>query len=61
MDPVVEFEKKDLLIPGQWYYIKILEMDHWSIIGHLGNDDRLEKAEQYLINHVKVLQSLPMN
>jgi len=61
IDPVVEFEKKDLLIPGQWYYIKILEMDHWSIIGHLCNDDRLEKAVQYLINHIKVLQSLPMN
>jgi len=60
-DPVVEFEKQDLLIPGQWYYIKILEMDHWSIIGHLGNDDRLEKAEKYLINHIKVLQGLPMN
>jgi hypothetical protein len=36
-------------------------MDHWSIIGHLGNDDRLEKAEKYLIDHVGVLKSLPMN
>lgn len=60
-DPVMEYEKNDILIPGQWYWKKINEMDHWSIIGHLGNDDRLEKAEKYLIDHVSVLKSLPMN
>ena len=58
-DPIVEYKKTDLLIPGQWYWQKLLEMDHWSIVGHLGNNDRIFRAEKYLIDHVEVLKNLP--
>ena len=58
-DPIAEYENTDLLIPGQWYWQKILEMDHWSIVGHLGDDDRISRAEKYLIDHVNRLKSLP--
>ena len=58
-DPVLEFEETELLIPGQWYWMKIPEMDHYSIIGHLGNDERIRRAEEYLIQHVIRLKNLP--
>ena len=48
-----------MLIPGQWYWIKILEMDHWSIIGHLGSSERKLKAEEILFKHLERLKELP--
>ena len=60
-DPLTEYEKGDLLIPGQWYWQKISEMDHWSIIGHLGNKSRVNIAEKTIINHIALLKSLPNN
>ena len=59
-DPILEFEEAELLIPGQWYWIKIYEMDHYSIIGHLGNDERIKRAEEYLIQHALRLKNLPV-
>ena len=58
-DPILEFEEAELLIPGQWYWMKIPEMDHYSIIGHLGNDGRIKRAEEYLIEHALRLKGLP--
>ena len=58
-DPVLEFEETELLIPGQWYWMKIAGMDHYSIIGHLGNDERIKRAEEYLIQHAIRLKGLP--
>ena len=60
-DPLVQYEKGDLLIPGQWYWQKISNMDHWSIIGHLGNGSRVKKAEKTIIDHITLLKSLPNN
>ena len=60
-DPLVQYEKGDLLIPGQWYWQKISEMDHWSIIGHLGNKSRVNIAEKTIIDHITLLKSLPNN
>ena len=60
-DPIVQYEETELLIPGQWYWTKILEMDHWSIIGHLGDNRRITQAEEILIKHAEKLRSLPMN
>ena len=60
-DPLLEYDKDDLLIPGQWYWQKISKMDHWSIIGHLGNNSRVDKAEKIIINHISLLKSLPQN
>ena len=58
-DPLLEYDKEDLLIPGQWYWQKISKMDHWSIIGHLGNKSRVDTAEKIIINHISLLKSLP--
>ena len=60
-DPLVQYEKGDLLITGQWYWQKVSNMDHWSIIGHLGNKSRVKKAEKTIIDHITLLKSLPNN
>ncbi|MFL2983161.1 MAG: esterase/lipase family protein [Candidatus Neomarinimicrobiota bacterium] len=57
-DPIVKYEKTGLLMPGQWYWIKILEMDHWSIIGHLGDIARTSRAEKHFFDHIKIIKSL---
>ena len=58
-DPLVQYEKGDLLIPGQWYWQKKSNMDHWSIIGHLGNEKRVDAAEKIIIDHIALLKDLP--
>ena len=60
-DPLVQYEKGDLLIPGQWYWQKISKMDHWSIMGHLGNKSRVKRAEKIIIDHLALLKGLPNN
>ena len=60
-DPLLEYDKRDLLIPGQWYWQKISKMDHWSIIGHLGNKKRVDIAEKAMLDHITLLKSLPHN
>ena len=60
-DPLVHYEKGDLLIPGQWYWQKISKMDHWSIIGHLGNESRVKIAEETILDHIAILKGLPSN
>ena len=60
-DPLLEYDNRGLLIPGLWYWKKLSGMDHWSIIGHLGNADRVTKAKDNLIDHIALLRSLPQN
>ena len=58
-DPIVKYESNDLLIPGQWNWIKISDMDHWSVIGHMGSNERIKRAQENLNNHVNRLRKLP--
>ncbi len=58
-DPIVKYESNDLLMPGQWNWIKVPEMDHWSIIGHMGNRERMERAQRNLDEHANRLRNLP--
>ena len=58
-DPIVEYDDNELLIPGQWYWIKVHPMDHWNIIGHLGSKERMEVARIVLKTHVTRLKTLP--
>ena len=44
-DPIVEYDKNELLMPGQWYWIKIDNMDHWSMIGHFKSKGNQPKAD----------------
>ncbi len=43
-DPIIEYDPKDLLITGQWYWTKINQMDHWSVIGHFGSEEKKNKT-----------------
>ena len=60
-DPIVEYDENELLIPGQWYWIKVCPMDHWNIIGHLGSKERMEAARMVLKAHGNRLKTLPPN
>ena len=40
--------------------MKIPDMDHYSIIGHLGNDERIKRAEEYLIQHAIKVEGPPI-
>ena len=43
------------------FHKKLSKMDHWSIIGHLGNESRVKIAEKTIIDHIALLRSLPNN
>ena len=55
----IKFDIDDILIPGQWYWQKINDMDHWNIIGHLCDDKRSEVSKNFFLGHVQVLKNLP--
>ena len=55
----LSYDKADLIKPGKWHWIKISEMDHWSIIGHLGNYSRISRAEKYFFEHIERIINLP--
>ena len=60
-DIIIEYEENELLIPGQWYWTKVDKMDHWNIIGHLGNKERDKRSKNIFISHINLLKSLPIN
>lgn len=60
-DPSSKFSKGELLISGQWYWMKINSMDHWNIIGHLANKDREKRSRDFFLSHLNVLKNLPKN
>lgn len=59
-DPIVLYEENDLLIPGQWYTMGPIQVDHWNIVGHMGNDQTDGMAKYILSNQAMRLQALPM-
>ena len=59
-DPIVEYDKNELLMPGQWYWIKINNMDHWSMIGHFKSKGKSTRGRLHIINHAKILKTLPL-
>ena len=58
-DPIIKYDKDDILIPGQWYWQKLDGMDHWNIIGHLCNDRRYKVSKEYFLKQSEILRSLP--
>ena len=58
-DASSKYDPNDLLITGQWYWMKIPGMDHWNIIGHLANKERKEKSKSFFISHLNRLSDLP--
>ncbi len=57
-DPIIEYEPKDLLITGQWYWTKINQMDHWSVIGHFGSEEKKLRGFKIIKRHVELLKNL---
>jgi len=57
-DPIIEYDSKDLLITGQWYWTKINQMDHWSVIGHFGSEEKKLRGFNIIKEHIKLLKTL---
>ena len=57
-DPIIEYDPKDLLITGQWYWTKINQMDHWSVIGHFGSEEKKIRGYKIIKRHIKLLKTL---
>ena len=59
-DPIAEYRSDELLIPGQWYHIKTINMDHKVPLGHGLNDElAIQEMLKLLEDHCNVLWSLP--
>ena len=57
-DPIIEYDPKDLLITGQWYWTKVNRMDHWSVIGHFGSEEKKLRGFKIIKSHIKLLKNL---
>ena len=57
-DPIVEYDPGELLITGQWYWTKINQMDHWSVIGHFGSEEKKLLGYRIISQHVRLLKKL---
>ena len=57
-DPIVEYDPEELLITGQWYWTKINQMDHWSVIGHFGSEEKKLLGYSIISQHVRLLKKL---
>lgn len=59
-DPIANYRKEELLIPGQWYHIKSFNMDHKILLGHGSDEEQLKTTLSMLKNHCELLHSLPV-
>ena len=57
-DPIVEYDPEELLITGQWYWTKINQMDHWSVIGHFGSEEKKLLGYSIISQHIRLLKKL---
>ena len=59
-DPIAEYRTDELLIPGQWYHIKTIDMDHKAPIGHgLYDENDIQEMLKLFADHCNLLWSLP--
>lgn len=58
-DPIAEYRLDELLIPGQWYHIKTLNMDHKAPLGHGLDENDIQAMIELLDDHCILLWSLP--
>jgi triacylglycerol lipase len=59
-DPIAEYRKGELLIPGQWYHMKIINMDHKTPLGHGLEDEKdIQSMLELFDEHCRLLSSLP--
>lgn len=59
-DPIAEFHANEPLIPGQWYVMPLLKMDHWQVVGHTGiKNGEYQTIKQLYLNQAALLSRLP--
>ena len=58
-DPIVSYDGNEFLISGQWYALSPVQIDHWNIVGHLGDDITNKIAKLVLTNQAIRLKELP--
>jgi len=58
-DPTIKYDKNDILIPGQWYWKKINDIDHWNITGHICDNKKEKISKDYFREQFKILKALP--
>ncbi len=58
-DPIVTYDESEFLISGQWYAIGPIQIDHWNVVGHLGDDITRKIAKNVLIDQAIRLKELP--
>ncbi len=58
-DPIADYRPGELLIPGQWYHIRSVNLDHKMLLGHGLNDKQMNTIFALFSDHCELLQSLP--
>ncbi len=58
-DPIAEYHPGELLIPGQWYHMKTLHMDHKVLMGHGLKEKDLNSVLTLFSDHSALLWLLP--
>ncbi len=58
-DPISNYKESELLIPGQWYVVDDIQMDHKRMVGHGTSKKDFNMLMEKYIKHIKLLKSLP--
>jgi len=58
-DPIAEYRQGELLIPGQWYRMQTVHIDHRAFVGHGLKDEKLNSILTIFSTHCSLLWSLP--
>ena len=58
-DPISNFKENEILIPGQWYVVDDIQMDHKRMVGHGINKKDFNMLMEKYMQHIKLLKSLP--
>lgn len=58
-DPIAAYDETELLIPGQWYTQGPFVIDHWNIVGHLGDEKSNIISVGIFLDQANRLKRLP--
>ncbi len=57
-DPIAEYRENEPLIPGQWYTMPPLKMDHWYVIGHTAvKEEEMAEIKSLFLKHADFLKT----
>ena len=59
-DPIIVYNGNEVFVPGSWYYMGKLTMDHRTLMGHGDISDMVLNSILLLLKeHVEILYALP--